>query len=244
MPRLPYIPLYTGDWLKDPGLRRCSQAARGVWIDLLCFMFDCEERGVLASGGVPWTNEEVSRVVAGDSNLTITCLTELLGAGVVSRNGSGALFSRRMVRDEENRAKDRKRQQKCREVESSHATVTVLVTPLSDNDIEVLDSDSKDSKAFELQEAFERFWTAYPVGRKFDKKKAFATWKRLKPDGLQALLSLSKWKECKQWQDPNLIPHLSTFLNQERWKAHPPAEGSKGDDFNARFDAIAKKYAK
>lgn len=240
MRKLPAFMFYPGDWLKDPALRRCSLAARGLWIDLLCLMFECEERGVLASGGRAWTDVEISRIVPGDSNLTITCLVELVGAGVVSRNKSGALFSRRLVRDEETRTSDRVRQEQHRKNKKCHNVVTSTVTALSVSEHE---SENESVSELEVLEAFERFWVAYPSGRKFDKKKAFATWKKLKPDCLQALLSLSKWKECKQWQDPNLIPHLSTFLNQERWKAHPPAEGSKGDDFNARFDAIAKKYA-
>jgi hypothetical protein len=41
----PYIPLYTGDYLKDT--RRLPLAARGAWVDLMIFMWDSKERGVL-----------------------------------------------------------------------------------------------------------------------------------------------------------------------------------------------------
>ena len=219
MPRLPYLPLYTGDWLKDPNLRRCSQAARGVWIDLLCFMFDCEERGVLATGGVPWTDQQVAAAICGNPDLTITCLMELLSAGVVSRNKSGALFSRRMVRDEENRAKTRGRVKKHRS-ESSNGDVTHDVTGHPDNDIEI------SSKEIDL-EAFEVFWKAYPQGRKLDKKATFTEWKRQSPMLPAVLVALDAWKKCQQWQDSGLIPHAIRFLKRRQWE-EAPAEDSNG----------------
>lgn len=42
----PSFQFYPGDWLKDTKLRRCSHAARGAWIDVLCVLHDSEEYGV------------------------------------------------------------------------------------------------------------------------------------------------------------------------------------------------------
>lgn len=151
MGKLPSFQFYPGDWLKDPALRRCSPAARGVWIDMLCLMFECEERGVLASGGVPWSDREVAAVVSGDTQDVLSCIDELLAKGVAGRNSSGALFSRRLVRDESKRKATRVRVQKYR----SNADVTQAVTPKYEDEDEGL--------AFAGDVAFESFWNFYPA---------------------------------------------------------------------------------
>jgi hypothetical protein len=101
----PYFPFYVGDWSKDADLRRCSKAAKGVWIDMLCLMHECQERGVFSTGGVPWSDEDIAAAVGGDIAENLKCLRELIDKGVARRNQSGAVFSLRVVRDEEKRQK-------------------------------------------------------------------------------------------------------------------------------------------
>ena len=103
MSKLPSFQFYPGDWLKDPNLRRCSHAAKGVWIDMLCLMFEAEERGVLASNGVAWSDEEVACAIGGNSVTTLGAIAELTSKGVVKRRANGALYSSRLVRDENKR---------------------------------------------------------------------------------------------------------------------------------------------
>ena len=43
----PSFQFYPGDWLHDTGLRACSLAARGLWIDIVCFMHQAEPYGHL-----------------------------------------------------------------------------------------------------------------------------------------------------------------------------------------------------
>ena len=99
----PCFQFYPGDWLKDPALRRCSHAGRGLAIDLLCLMFECPERGVLAGAGGPWTDDEIVRCLGGQSGDTLGTLQEVVRYGVFSRRDDGALVSRRMVKDETQR---------------------------------------------------------------------------------------------------------------------------------------------
>lgn len=99
--KLPAFQFYPGDWLKDPNLRRCSQAARGVWIDMLCLMFESECRGVLESDNGAWTDREIAAAVGGDVKENMALIKELLRNGVARRNDRGAVYSKRMVRDEE-----------------------------------------------------------------------------------------------------------------------------------------------
>lgn len=101
MAKLPYMPFYPGDWMKDANLRRCSPSARGIWIDMLCLMFDSPERGVLTFNGRPWTDEEIVNSIPG-------CATDLLGTlldnGVAKRREDGAVYSSRLVNDEKIRS--------------------------------------------------------------------------------------------------------------------------------------------
>jgi hypothetical protein len=43
--KLPSFQFYPGDWMKDPALRSVSLEARGLWIDMLCLLFESGRRG-------------------------------------------------------------------------------------------------------------------------------------------------------------------------------------------------------
>lgn len=102
--KLPSFQFYPGDWMKDPNLRRCTRAARGMWMDMLCLMFECEDRGVLSTDKTAWSDEEIASATSGDVKEGISCISELLRKGVAHRNEYGAIYSTRMVKDEKVRA--------------------------------------------------------------------------------------------------------------------------------------------
>jgi hypothetical protein len=67
---------------------------------------------------------------------------------------------------------------------------------------------------------FSEFWSAYP--KKVGKDKAFAAWKKRRPD--RALLdimlaSIATHKALPKWQEPGAqyIPNPATWLNEGRW---------------------------
>jgi hypothetical protein len=47
MAERPSFQFYPGAWRNNAKLRRCSRAARSVWIDILCILHDSDEYGVL-----------------------------------------------------------------------------------------------------------------------------------------------------------------------------------------------------
>lgn len=99
---------YPGDWMKDPGLRSVSSGARGIWIDMLCLMFECDRKGFLLVNGKPASLEMIARMTGNSTDDASRYLTELETSGVFSRtshgiDGDGCIFSRRMVRDEANK---------------------------------------------------------------------------------------------------------------------------------------------
>lgn len=136
MTKLPAFQFYPGDWMKDPALRSCSVAARGLWMDVLCMMFESDRRGYLqASNGKSYSPEQIARMTGCSTDEASRLLKELETSGVYSRTAHGIIFSRRLVRDEEQRADQRARQDKYRKSlkskENGDADVTLDVTHLS-----------------------------------------------------------------------------------------------------------------
>ena len=101
--KLPAFQFYPGDWMKDPGLRSVSVAARGLWIDMLCLMFESPRRGYLqlANGTLP-TPAQIARMVGGSAEEVSALLQELVSSGVCYDTDHG-LMSKRLVRDEQKR---------------------------------------------------------------------------------------------------------------------------------------------
>lgn len=111
--KLPAVMFYTGDWLKEPTLRATSLAARGLWIDMLCFMHESPRRGYLMlTMDVPMQPCHLARAAGTDLDTCEILLGELERNGVMSildledlDDYSTAFASRRMIRDETTRQK-------------------------------------------------------------------------------------------------------------------------------------------
>ncbi len=96
----PSFQFYPSDWLRDTALRSCSTGARGLWIDMICYMHE----------GTPYGHLKVKDKVILPDNLArmcgLTCqevegwLLELKSSGVYEIDEDGSIYSRRMIRDE------------------------------------------------------------------------------------------------------------------------------------------------
>ena len=99
--KLPAIQFYPGDWHKDQGVQALDLLQRGAWFELLLMMHDSDERGVLLVNGQPMPDAVIARRLGLDNQTANQILTTLLTYGVASRRDTdGALFCRRMVKDE------------------------------------------------------------------------------------------------------------------------------------------------
>jgi hypothetical protein len=110
----PWFRFYPADWLAEQNLLLCSYAGRGLWIELLALMYTTDEQGFLARRGRPMTAGEGVRLRGGTVEEVEDLLKELEDNGVLSRTDKGVIYSRRMVRDLQRRAKesDKKRHQR------------------------------------------------------------------------------------------------------------------------------------
>lgn len=97
----PAFQFYPSDWRKDSGLRLCSLAARGLWVELMCIAHESEEYGKLKQNGRGFSHKTLAKLVGLSPQTTLKLLKELEENGVFSRDEDGAIYSRRMVRDEE-----------------------------------------------------------------------------------------------------------------------------------------------
>lgn len=94
-------------------------------------MFECPDRGILKTGSKPWGIPEIATDAGIHISSCANLLEELETKGVFSRRESdGAIFCRRMVRDEEERRSNAERQAEFRS-RNSNAKVTEEVTRLS-----------------------------------------------------------------------------------------------------------------
>lgn len=96
----PAFQFYPADWLRDTALRTCSIKARGLWIDMICFMHEGSPYGFLKVNHKVILPANLAQMVGLTLQETEGCLNELAEAGVFETDAEGVIFSRRMIRDE------------------------------------------------------------------------------------------------------------------------------------------------
>ena len=125
----PYLPLYTGDWKKDPELSMCSAATRGIWIDLLCSIHDGH------IGQVTGTPGQLSRLCRCDVAEMTAALHDLQAnraANISERDGTYTVICRRMKKASEISLK----RQEAGSKGGKQTTKQKQGRPDTDNDIE------------------------------------------------------------------------------------------------------------
>lgn len=99
--KLPAFQFYPADWRKDPGVQALNFHDRGVWFEILCLLHESSDRGKLLLNGKAMPDDALARLLGLDKQVLTKTLITLLDFGVASRDPeTGALLSRRMVRDE------------------------------------------------------------------------------------------------------------------------------------------------
>lgn len=233
MGKLPGFMFYPADWQKDPNLKRCTKAEKGFWMDLLCVMFECEDRGVLSTDDVPWTDEEIAGAVLGDTSANLSMLSELLRKGVAYRSQSGAIFCKRMVEDEKLR-KTRQKSGLLGGRPPSKKSKTISKTKAKTKQMPVNEYEN-------TLLLFEGVWGRYP--RKLGRDAALKSFRSALKDGATAEqfgAALDRYvadiREKRTGEE--YILHGSTWFNG-RWKDwldyKPP---SVGDDTAERKEKV------
>lgn len=125
------MPIDTGEWL-SPRMRVLPPDVRGLWVDLLCCMWESSERGVMVkSNQVAHTKQEIIRMIGVDATGSDTWLDLLVENGFCAvRESDGAYYSRHIVREEKIRAKRREAGKKGGDI--TRAKMFAVQQPVSD----------------------------------------------------------------------------------------------------------------
>jgi len=108
MTSLAWTKFFWTDWESDPALRLCSYAAQGLWMRMLCIASAHVPIGYVAVAGRALDSSTIARMTGGSEAEVQTLLGELERNGVFSRDRTGRIYSRRMVRDAKKSAMARK----------------------------------------------------------------------------------------------------------------------------------------
>ena len=110
--KYPWMKFFPSDWKKDSCLSKCQPATRGIWIDLICDMYDSSR-----SGKISGTLEQLARIArctTAEIDLAIKELSNTKTADVTVHHENVTVINRRMYADAKKRESDRLRQNKHR----------------------------------------------------------------------------------------------------------------------------------
>lgn len=122
MDKYPWMQFFSGDWLKDPSVSKCSPVTRGVWIDFLCVMHESDRSGVITG-----TREQLARLGRCSAVELDHAIEELKGtsaADVTVRDDAVTVINRRMNREYKSRKANTLRVERFREKRPCNADVT------------------------------------------------------------------------------------------------------------------------
>lgn len=128
MGKLPWMKFFYADWLRDT--RALSVAAKGAWIDTICYAWGSPRRGEIVG-----TEDSFARMWGCSTREAHTIIIELTTHAicecVTDDHGNVTLMSRRIVREEKQREQARKRKERERSrqchadgIDACHGSVT------------------------------------------------------------------------------------------------------------------------
>ena len=94
-----WVKWYWQDYLAETGLRMCSLAARGLWVEMLAIMSMAKRMGCLEIGDKAVDTKMLAKLVNEDENTVQKLLSELEFHNVFSRSKKGTIYCRRLVRE-------------------------------------------------------------------------------------------------------------------------------------------------
>lgn len=220
----PSFQFYPSDWLRDTALRTCSVAARGLWIDMICYMHEGSPYGYLKVNNKVILPQNLARMVGLTLDEVQGYLHELNDAGVYEIDSGGSIYSKRMIRDEVLRNKRAEGGKlggnpNLKVKHKVNLEVKQIITPSSS-------SSSSSSNIKPMPVGFDLFWDAYD--KKVGKPNSLKAWSKIafKDDLLQKIVEKAKadkkgkpdnkfrkdperWLKGQHWMDEVVIEQAS-----------------------------------
>lgn len=229
MSKLPAFQFYPGDWRKDPALQSCSIAARGLWWEIICLLFESKRRGFLLIGDVAPQLPEIARLTGTSIKQCERLLNELEEKGVFSRDVDAVIYNRRMVRDEEIRNKRAaggilggnpillNQKDKQKDNLSDNLNANLQTTPSSST-----------SSSNTQTRAFSDFWNQYPSRNGVKRGKADAEMEFLRlgeRDLLDVLKAVANYANSPDILKGVGVRDAVRFLKKSYWREWVNVEG-------------------
>ena len=178
--------------------------------------------------GVPLDNRQMARLARCDSSECESAVNELLTFSVCSKDETGVLYSRRMVRDDETRERQAEDGRKgaaskksaTQEANTNTNTIPNTTLPMGGVGGECLKDTLQDTLQDTLDGQFEKFWTVYPKKRaKEDARKAWKQTVRVRPDFNTVMVKLSEQVISEDWKrnGGQYVPYPATWLRAGQW---------------------------
>jgi uncharacterized protein YdaU (DUF1376 family) len=224
MGKNPAFQFYPADYVRDT--TKLPLFVRGAYMHILCALWFAEPRGTMTLSRTEW-----SRVVGCTEEEIEKAFHWLVYHNIMSISldnaGSVQVISRRMSRDEKAREywKKSKREQRVHVLSKKSPAVSsnLQSSDLQSNIVisnEITQIDSYRS----IMADFEELWKAHPG--KGSKKKARDVYHRRRmaksiPPLKFLLEKIEIQKSWRRWKE-GIIPHLTTWINQDRWDEEPP----------------------
>ena len=206
----PSFQFYPSDWLRDTALRTCSVAARGLWIDMICYMHEGSPYGYLKVNNKVILPQNLARMVGLTLDEVQGYLHELNDAGVYEIDSGGSIYSKRMIRDEVLRNKRAEGGKlggnpNLKVKHKVNLEVKQIITPSSSSS-----SSSSSSNIKPMPIGFDLFWDAYD--KKVGKPNSLKAWSKIafKDDLLQKIVE-------KASLDKKAKPDNKFRKDPERW---------------------------
>tara|TARA_R110000824_G_scaffold75947_11_gene192612 strand:- start:2717 stop:3457 length:741 start_codon:yes stop_codon:yes gene_type:complete len=221
----PAMLFYPRDWLADPALNVCSLCAQGLWLRMICYMWESEKRGYLMVNGKALHPDQICRLVGAGNRAdeVLHWLDELKDAGVYSVTEDGIIYNRRMVDDQALPSN------KGTEIKDSSPRARTRVE--DEYNIRSFKTKAQVAEALRVKRiyyssfpAFEKFWEEYPArnGVRANKQEAAVSWifHNLESESQGILKAVLALKHTDQWkkEDGKFVPMAVTFLNNRRWE--------------------------
>lgn len=91
------MPIDTGEWLDSPRINNLSYEIRGMWLTMLCYLWESPTRGIMAyPNGKLYTKGQILRTL----DIDPIALEILVENGLLAVDDKGAYYSPEMVRKE------------------------------------------------------------------------------------------------------------------------------------------------
>ncbi len=234
----PWLKFFPADWRGDPRLRMCSLAARGLWIDLICYMHEGKPYGHLTIDGAPPSRPAIAALLGRPAKEVGKALAELEAHGVFDRAENDAIVSRRLVRDHARDARDRLngkaggnpnlRLGEKPGVNPCHNGGDKAQIPESRFQSPEKE-DARAARALSFEEFEKKVWGPYPRTPVMSQEQAWRAWcKAAEADRAAIVAAIPRYAEWLRGKKPDHpVLNVATFIVQRRFEGFaesPPAQ--------------------